>query len=114
MNQTAVSESAGPRAAQAAHDASTEPEHRAHIRRVRSAYEWMHLIADFTAAMLFVAGSVAFFYPSAMHAGTWMFLIGSICFALKPTLRLASRLHEARILRRIEEEARRIALGDSP
>ena len=80
---------------------------RANVARVRATYEWMHLLVDFAAALLFVTGSVLFFYPSRMDAATWCFLIGSVFFAFKPTIRLISKLHQARIVKRIERGVER-------
>lgn len=47
---------------------------------------------DFAAALLFIVGSVLFFYEATQRVGTWMFLVGSVCFALKPTLRLVREI----------------------
>lgn len=55
-------------------------------------YELAHTMVDFTAASMFVIGSALFFYPSTTYAGTWLFLIGSIFFGLKPTIRLAREI----------------------
>ena len=52
---------------------------------------------DFAAAVLFVIGSALFFSEATTYVATWMFLIGSLCFALKPSLRLARELHYLRI-----------------
>lgn len=55
--------------------------------------EIIYTIVDFAAAGLFIVGSILFFSPSAMTPALWCFLIGSVCFALKPTLRLVRQLH---------------------
>ncbi|SFS10252.1 YrhK-like protein [Agrococcus baldri] len=55
-------------------------------------YEVLHTVADFTAATLFIVGSILFFFESTMRIATWGFLLGSICFALKPAIRLAREL----------------------
>ncbi|WP_138465126.1 YrhK family protein [Poseidonocella sp. HB161398] len=68
-----------------------EQDHRqggADKRRLFAAFEIAYTAVDFLAALLFVAGSIFFFYDSLMTAGTWLFLVGSICFAMKPTIRL--------------------------
>ncbi len=57
-----------------------------------AAYEIAHTLIDFTAAGLFVIGSALFFFPSTTYAATWLFLIGSIFFGLKPTVRLIREL----------------------
>ncbi|WP_172326833.1 YrhK family protein [Mangrovicoccus sp. HB161399] len=77
-----------------------ERDHRqggAEKRRLYAAFEIAYTAVDFTAALLFILGSVCFFYDSLMTAGTWMFLVGSFCFALKPTIRLWRELRLARM-----------------
>jgi len=74
--------------------------------RIYAAYEVGFTAVDFTAAGLFVVGSICFFSPAWTYAGTWLFLIGSICFALKPTIRLVRELHFLR-MGRIERLAQR-------
>jgi hypothetical protein len=69
-------------------------------RRLWAAYEIAYTIVDFGAAFSFVIGSVLFFYASLQTAGTWLFLIGSILFAAKPSIRLF-------------RELRLLALGDA-
>ncbi|MFC3613729.1 YrhK family protein [Lutimaribacter marinistellae] len=61
-------------------------------KRVYAMFELAYTAVDFAAATLFVIGSIMFFSEDWQTQGTWMFLIGSICFALKPTLRLAREL----------------------
>ncbi|MGI3169397.1 YrhK family protein [Pseudooceanicola sp. C21-150M6] len=66
-----------------------ENRERSHeTRRVYAAFELAHTAVDFGAALCFIIGSVFFFYESLMRPGTWLFLLGSILFAVKPTLRL--------------------------
>ncbi len=60
-------------------------------------YEIAYTFVDFTAALLFIVGSVFFFYDDLQRTGTWLFLVGSICFALEPTLRLVREVHLAAI-----------------
>ncbi len=66
-------------------------------RQVYSAYEIAYTSVDWLAAVLFVIGSIMFLYDDLMHAGTWLFIIGSMCFALRPSIRLARELHLARL-----------------
>ncbi|UKA77128.1 YrhK family protein [Arthrobacter sp. FW306-07-I] len=56
--------------------------------QVYASIEVIYTVVDFTAAGLFIIGSVLFFSPEAKVPALWCFLVGSICFALKPTLRL--------------------------
>lgn len=57
-------------------------------RRVYAAFELAHTIVDFLAAICFLAGSVLFFWKAHETQAVWLFVIGSACFCLKPTLRL--------------------------
>ena len=64
-------------------------------------YEIAYTLVDFLAATFFIIGSVFFFDEKLMTAGTWLFLIGSILFATKPTLRL---LREIQLYKMGEDE----------
>ncbi len=66
-------------------------------RRIWAAYEIAYTAVDFGAAISFVVGSVFFFWESLQTAGTWLFLIGSILFAAKPTIRLLREIKLAAI-----------------
>ena len=66
-------------------------------RQVYSAYEIAYTTVDWLAAVLFTIGSIMFLYDDLMKVGTWLFIIGSVCFALRPTIRLARELHLARL-----------------
>lgn len=68
---------------------SISPKHE----RLYAIYEIWYTFVDFTAAFLFVVGSVFFFWKSTTTLATWLFLIGSVFFALKPTIRLAREMH---------------------
>lgn len=69
--------------------------HRASPRhaRIYALYEVAHTVVDFTAALLFLVGSAMFFSEHLRVPATWCFLVGSVAFALKPTLRLAREIH---------------------
>jgi YrhK-like protein len=68
--------------------------HRRYTRDARyyAAFELAYTTVDVSAAVLFIIGSVMFFSDAWQTAGTWCFLIGSFCFALKPTLRIIREL----------------------
>lgn len=51
-------------------------------------YEIAYTAVDFLAAFAFIIGSILFFDEAAQIAATWLFVIGSVFFALKPTIRL--------------------------
>lgn len=55
-------------------------------------YEIAYSLVDFGAAVLFIIGSIMFFSDAWVTFGTWLFLLGSILFACKPTLRLICEL----------------------
>lgn len=65
--------------------------------RVYGRYEKLYTLNDFIAAAFFVAGSVMFFYSSLQTPATWFFVVGSISFMLRPTIKLIRELHLARI-----------------
>lgn len=56
--------------------------------RIFALYEIAYTAVDFVAAVFFVIGSVMFFFEAWITTGTWLFLIGSVFFALRPTVRL--------------------------
>lgn len=64
-------------------------------------FELAYTSVDVAAAGLFIIGSIMFFSEAWLTAGTWCFLVGSICFALKPALRI---IRELRYLKKDEYE----------
>ncbi len=69
------------------------PEHA----RVYGYYERMYTLVDLTAALFFLIGSVLFFYPELVYAGTWLFVIGSALFAARPAVRFLREYHLAQL-----------------
>ncbi|MFC2968167.1 YrhK family protein [Acidimangrovimonas pyrenivorans] len=65
--------------------------------RIWAAYEVAYTFVDFSAAGMFVIGSALFFDQATTYLATWLFLVGSICFGLKPTLRLVREIHLLRL-----------------
>lgn len=65
--------------------------------RIYGRYEKLYTINDFFAAIFFLAGSAMFFYKDLQIPATWFFTIGSICFMLRPTIKLMREYHLARI-----------------
>ncbi len=55
-------------------------------------YEIVYTAVDFIAAFAFLVGSVLFFDEDTKTAATWLFVIGSVFFALKPTIRLVREI----------------------
>ncbi|PZX19581.1 YrhK-like protein [Palleronia aestuarii] len=61
-------------------------------KRFYARVELAYTFIDFSAAILFLAGSVMFFWSSLETPAIWCFVIGSVAFAVKPTLRLFREL----------------------
>lgn len=61
--------------------------------RVAGAYEALSIANDFAAGLLFLVGSIMFFWESTKIPATWCFTIGSVLFVARPTIRLARRIH---------------------
>lgn len=59
-----------------------------HDMRRQALFEVVRTMVDFGAALCFVVGSIMFFSDAWLFVGTWFFLVGSVLFAVKPTLRL--------------------------
>jgi len=80
------------------------------LQRLHDLYAFCHLVVDFLAGLTFLIGSVLFFWPETETPGVWLFVVGSILFMVKPSLRLAHMLHDRRARRSLErvlsEEAR--------
>lgn len=61
-------------------------------RALWARYELVYTIVDFGAAFSFVVGSALFFFEPAQTAATWLFVLGSVLFAAKPTIRLVREI----------------------
>lgn len=60
-------------------------------------YQVVRTGVDFGAAICFVVGSIFFFSESTTTAADWLFLIGSILFAVKPTIDMVRSIHLRRL-----------------
>ena len=80
----------------------TDAQQQEQYSRTHATYQWIHLLVDFAAAAMFVVGSILFLQPGLERAGSWLFLVGSIFFAMKPTVRLLRVLHLRRLAREAE------------
>ena len=74
-------------------------------RKIYSYTELAYNIVDFSAAALFVVGSILFFSASTTYFGTWLFLIGSVLFGLRPTIKLAREFAYMRVSARDDSPA---------
>ena len=68
-----------------------------HHAKIYGLYEKVYTLVEFAAAVSFIIGSVLFFNPSQQIPATWFFLIGSILFAVRPTVRVLRENHLARV-----------------
>lgn len=66
-------------------------------RKIYAYTELAYTAVDFSAALLFVIGSVLFFNEDTTVTGTWLFLIGSILFGMRPTIKLVREIAYLRI-----------------
>ena len=57
-------------------------------KRLYAFCELAYTVVDFSAAALFVVGSILFFSEATTYVGTWLFLVGSVLFGLRPTIKL--------------------------
>ena len=64
---------------------------------LRQRYEIASILNDLLIAVWFIVGSVLFFSEDTATAGTWLFLVGSVQLAVRPTIRLARRVHLTRV-----------------
>jgi len=60
---------------------------------IRNRYETLSIANDVVVGVLFVVGSVLFLRESTTTAGTWLFVIASVQFLLRPCIRLARHVH---------------------
>ncbi|WP_084395784.1 YrhK family protein [Henriciella aquimarina] len=65
--------------------------------QVYNLYQTIYDTVDALAAIAFIVGSALFFSESTKVAGTWLFLIGSVFFAIRPLVHLVRDLHMARL-----------------
>jgi hypothetical protein len=75
------------------HLADLSPDHVALYWR----YQVVRTLVDFGAAVCFVIGSAFFFFDSMATPADWLFLVGSILFALKPTIDVVRSAHLKRL-----------------
>jgi len=61
-------------------------------RKLYAIFEILYTMVDFFAAVSFTIGSIMFLYPKLMHSATWFFIVGSLLFTLKPTIRVVREI----------------------
>ena len=60
-------------------------------------YQVVRTTVDFSAAVCFVIGSAFFFFTALATTADWLFLSGSILFAVKPTIDWVRSVHLSRL-----------------
>lgn len=60
-------------------------------------YQVVRTVVDFGAAVCFVIGSAFFFFTSLTTEADWLFLVGSVLFAFKPTIDVVRSAHLKRL-----------------
>jgi hypothetical protein len=76
---------------------SNAPDRSPAHARIYAMHEVLRTAVDFGAALCFLVGSVLFFWPETEFPAVWLFVIGSVFFILKPTLRLVRELQYVRL-----------------
>lgn len=76
------------------HDLADKSPHHAEIWRN---YEILYHLNDFLAGVMFVVGSILFFWEDTMFAATVLFLIGSIMFTVRPLIQVLRDFHLTRL-----------------
>ena len=77
-------------------------------------YQVVRTLVDFGAAVCFVIGSAFFFFVSTTSAADWLFLVGSILFALKPTIDVTRAAHLRRLPGQADGPSARRSPPDAP
>ncbi|MBH0009022.1 YrhK family protein [Salinibacterium sp. SWN1162] len=63
---------------------------------IRQRYEVISIVNDILIGLLFLVGSIFFFTPELTHAGTWLFVLGSVEMLIRPAIRFSRRVHLGR------------------
>jgi hypothetical protein len=64
---------------------------------IRKRYQALSIANDIVMALWFLAGSILSFWDQTARAATWLFLLGSVQFLVRPVIRLARLIHIRRI-----------------
>ncbi len=64
---------------------------------IQRRYEALGALNDFLIAIWFFVGSCFFLFDDLMRIGTWLFILGSAQFLIKPTIKLISLVHVKRV-----------------
>ncbi len=70
----------------------------------KKSYEVLYTVNDFLLGLWFLIGSVCFYFEAAKTWGVSLFVLGSLQMLIRPTIRLAHRIHLKNIYRREYEK----------
>ncbi|MDA3834574.1 MAG: YrhK family protein [Spirochaetales bacterium] len=65
---------------------------KAHNKKAYAVFEILYTMVDFLAAIAFTVGSIMFLYEDLTNTAKWFFIIGSLLFAFKPTIRVVREI----------------------
>lgn len=63
---------------------------------IRRRYETASIANDVLTGLLFLVGSILFFWSSTATVAVWLFVIGSVLMLVRPVIRLTRRFHLTR------------------
>lgn len=66
-------------------------------KRIYAMCELAYTVVDVSAAVLFVIGSFLFFSAATMYFGTWLFVVGSVLFGVRPLIKLYREIRYLRL-----------------
>lgn len=68
-------------------------------------YEALSIVNDILIGAWFLVGSILFFFPAHADTGVWLFVLGSAEMLIRPTIRLARRIHIRRVRQHVADTA---------
>ncbi|MFZ0368142.1 MAG: YrhK family protein [Halobacillus sp.] len=77
----------------------------------KKSYEVLYTVNDFLLGLWFLIGSVCFYFEAAKTWGVSLFVLGSLQMLIRPTIRLAHRIHLKNIYRREYEKQQKKSLS---
>ncbi|WLR51850.1 YrhK family protein [Bacillus tianshenii] len=60
-------------------------------------YEVLYNLNDILIGLMFLVGSVFFFWEATKHAGIWLFVLGSLLLLIRPLIRIKRKMHLEKI-----------------
>ena len=60
---------------------------------IQRRYEVISIANDFVIALWFLVGSILFLFPQFEQAASWLIILGSFQFLIRPSIRLVRHIH---------------------